>query len=519
MPVSSPVWLLDLVAGQTWRFASRTVTWDGNRYTDGLETPGSFADALSFSVPTEASFPVVIQAQHVAKLDMEDIALGATATLYYWQDPDGDDDPVVVISGTVEDPEYGGRDEPLDCSIREVPWDDNGRIPDATARIDLDTWPNYDTDAGIDDEFYPLVIGEPGIDVDTVGSPAYWVQIAATDYVLVAGHPRVASTATVSIYNKTQGTNNAPNLSHVADGLGRIVTVGDITAWGGIAAGDEIWAVWGAGGALPNPEDPTKPLTGAGDLIEYLLHRSTIRVDWGRLRAAKGRLNGYRIDTYLQPGPEERFSAWTWITEHMLPRLPVSVRTGPNGLYLAVFDPTAPVAQARVRLEHGRNCERVSTVAVLGTSDVANDFALSYAPQANKDKGSATVRLTGSTETLDAFDDAYRSAICEESVRRYGVIPREFKTAIVYDQSTAVRMLISEAALTALPFREVTYIVNDEADILDMEPGDLVSLTDSTLGWTDRAASAWTVRVTDPREVTLRLWHQPGRDYSPVRVS
>ena len=45
-----------------------------------------------------------------------------------------------------------------------------------------------------------------------------------------------------------------------------------------------------------------------------------------------------------------------------------------------------------------------------------------------------------------------------------------------------------------------------------LEPGDVVELTDSGLGWTAKIAHVWTVRVSETTEITLRLWHRPGRD-------
>ncbi len=508
--MASPVWLIDIEAGTTWRFATRRIVYAGSVYADGLETSGSFGDALSFSVPSESVMPITISAQAVPLLDTEDVSMGATATVRYWRDPDGDA-PVVVLSGPLEDPEYGGPDEPLTASVREVPWDDHGKIPQATARINDDTWPNRDTLPDIEDEFYPLVIGEPGVaSAGVYGSPAYYVLRGATDYVLIAQHPVLAST--VTIHDETGPSSASLSVLTVLDGLGRSVSVANASAWASLDAGDELWAVWDGGGGLANPEAPSDLLTGAGDVIEYILHRSTIRVDWGRLRAAKMRLNAYRIDTYIQADPGERVTPWDWIVDQLLPILPVSVRTGPDGIYLTVFDPGTPNSSARGALEEGRNCDRVSAVSVVGTSDVANDYSLSYAPRANKDKGSLVVRVTGSQETLDAYSGAVASSICVESVRRYGVISREVSTSAVYDTATATKILMAMAARDSLPSREVVYVL-DDGSLTDLEPGDTVSVTDSSLGWRDRTLYVWSVRVADEREVTLRMWHQAGRDY------
>lgn len=521
--MTSPAWLVDLVAGQTWRFASREIRWNGHTYADGLGVSDGGVDVLSFAEPTERAIQVTINAQHVPAFDVDDVAIGATATVYYWHDPDGTEDPVIAVAGVVEDPEYGGDAEPLTATVREVPWDDRGLLPDARAKVDDETWPDHDP--AIRGEFYPIVFGAPGV-VDSggssagFGSPALYVDTGGgADLVLLAGHPVAA--ATVVVRDITAGTAGVFNVQHQTDGLGRRVAVTDLTAdrvsgsLGAAVAGNEYWTRWsGSAGGLPSLTTPAVAMTGAGDVIEWLLHRSTIRVDWGRLRAAAGRLNAYKIDTYVQADPEERVKPWEWIADQLLPLLPVAVRTGPKGAYLAVFDPASQPKDVRGRLEAGRNCDRISPISVVGTADVANDFVLAYAAQAEEDTFYKEVRVTGSRATMDAYASSRRSAICQESVRRFGVVVRELTAAAIYDPSTAARVLTAMAAREALPAREVAYAVDDDADLRDLEPGDPVAITDASLGWSSRVAYVWSVRVAAEREVVLRLWHQIGRDKS-----
>lgn len=514
------VWMLDIAAGPTWRFATRPVDWNGDRYHHGLVTSGEALSALSFDAPEEVSHSFTVYAQHVADFDAESVALGAVGTLRYWEDPDGSDDPITVAVGTIEDPIFGGPDEPLGATLRDSPWLDRGLIPDAAAFVSADTWANFDTDANIDAEFYPLVIGEPGeyttSTPDAYGSPALYVDTTGgSELMMVAGHPVVGTS--IWLNNTTQGTQTTASVSTQADDLGRPVAVADVSAWvtaSGLAAGDEVWATWylAGHGGLPLPSDPSVALTGAGDLIEYLLHRSTIRVDWGRLRAAKQHLNTFRVDTYIQGLPEQRVSPWGWISEHLLPLLPVSVRTGPEGLYLAAFDPSRPVERGVERMEEGRNCDRISPVAAVGTEDVANSFELRYAPKSDRDKGFSVARVSGDRTLLDAFSGAIRSPVCEESVRRFGVRSRQMSTTAIYDDSTATRLLLAMAARTALPPLEVAYQMRRPTDL---EPGDQVRLVDDSLGWGARTAYVWSVRTGTPTEVTLRLWRIPGRDSAP----
>ena len=503
------VWLLDIEAGQTWRVATRGVTSEGNAYADGLDVPDpQDALALHASEPSERSIPLTVWVDQIPDFDIEAVLLGATGTLRWWSDPTSTDAPVTWMVGDLDDPEYGGRDEPVTLSLREVPWDDRGTLPALRASVDSDTWPSADPDA--EGERYPIPIGRPG--VSEAGTPALVVD-AAADQVLISDGSVAATTVTLVVNGVASA--GVP-VTETTDGLGRRVSICDTTAVPiNIADGDEVWVRWGAsaGGTL-DPDDPTAALRGAGGVVEYLLRRTTLRVDWGRIRAVRARLDPYLIDGYIGAAPGDRVGPWRWISEHVLPLLPVSLRVGPNGLYFAVFEPEAPIGQVRMALEEGRNCERVSPVVVLGTKEIANDLSLAYAPRASTDKPTSVATLTGVQATLDGDSAAIESAICRESVRRYGPRHRSDRTAVVYDRATALRVLRQRAATRALPPREVTYVL-DVADAERLDPGDPVSLIDAGLGWSARVMHVWAIRwAGSTREVTLRQYAQPGRDYS-----
>lgn len=502
------------MAGRTWRFATRELSWSGDAYADGLEVSGEHMEAVGLSEPVERSVPFALHAQHVPDFDADDIAIGATATLRYWRDPDGSEDPIVVVSGRVLDPEYGDGSEPLTATVEEAPWDDQGLLPDANAKVSEATWPNSTEDDSAE-EFYPLVFGEPGIGADDIpGAPALKVfdALAASPwYAVVAGHPVAATT--VEVYDRTGGASTTLAVSTVQDSVGRSVAVVNVFPWGAFAVGDELWVSWdAAGGGMVQPDDPTRLLNRAGDVVEWFLRRSTIRVDWGRLRAAKAALNAYRIDAYLAPDPDERVAPWRWVVDHLLPILPAQVRTSPDGLYLAAFDPSRPPEVASAAMERGRNCDRISAVSVVDSGEVVNDLTLHYACAADTDRSAASVRVSGDPAILAADADAIPSAACRDSVRRYGRRPLEMTSKVLWERATAIRALLSIAALRALPPVEVVYEVDDDDDLLRLEPGDAVSLTDAGLGWSGRLAYVWSVRFGDVREVTLRLWHTAGRD-------
>lgn len=494
------VWLLDLYATSTWYIATDAVTSNGRAYMPGLGSPGSFTDALSFSLPAERSVQINLSPGIDPALDLDDIALGATATLWHW--PTGASAPTVVLQGVVNEPTYGGADEPLTATLTELPWDDRARMPEPTARINASTWPNRDD--GIDGEYYPTIIGAPG-STGVMGSPAYYVD-TTNKFVLVAGHRVVAST--VTIHSPTASA--SLSIIHGADGLGRTVAYVDATTLS-LSGGEALYAVWDGGGGLAATGSTTVAMTGAGDVLEWLLRQSSLRVDYGRQRAWSARLNVYQIDTYMQSGPGGRTSPYEWISTHLLPLLPVSVRVGPGGLYIAVFDPSAPVEHAAHRLVNRLNCERISPVQTEGTNECVNDLSLGYAPRADEgDKPSATARVSADPNTLAAFSDAAESLICARSRGRFGPRSWEATTTAIEDASTAARILSAKATRSALPTQVVAYLL-DSAEP-PVEVGDPVSLTDSSLppSWTNAVAYVWTIAPGDSgTEVTLRRWWAP----------
>lgn len=504
-----PAWLLELTGRRLYRVATRQVDLaDGTAYAPGLSTNGIFDDVLSFDVPAErsVSFSLDLQDAGLSIEEVGDIAYGATASLYYY---DGTADPLLVLSGTVEEPEWGALDEPLTATVAERPWDDRTRMPDREAAFNDDTWPLRDTDAGFDGNLYPMVIGRPGL-TDVMGSPAFYVKIGATDYLVLAGHPTVAG-GTVTLHDKVNGGSASLTVLQIQDGLGRWVAAAissvTYTVFPSLTTGGAMWAVWdNAYGALL-PEDPSKPLRGAGDVIDYMLSRSTLRVDQGRVRAARQRLNAFLLDCYIQPSPGQSVSPWEWLQAHVLPLLPVVVRVGPLGLYVAAFDIFARTVDCGAVLEAGRNCVRISPVSALGTSDRVNDVRLHYAPRADLGSYASTVRAVG--DSGEAGSSVFVSQACRESAARFGSRQAEYRTEVIYDDETASKIVRFIAARDAMPAREVAYELTE--DVPGLEVGQPVLLTDAAVGMSGAVAHVWLLRQGDRKEVVLRLHWSAGR--------
>ena len=501
----SGAWLLEIDTGRIWRASTRHVTYDGNAYLPALAEVSGPVDGLSLSEPQDRSAQVVVHPAQLG-LDTDDISLGAVGRLYWWEDPDGLDPPELLLSGRLEAPEYGAHDEPLTTTIREVPWEDRARIPDvSTARIDSTSWPNAVD--GLDGEWYPEVIGLPGIDAeDVMGSPAYYVQQGGTKYVLLSRSPVVASS--VELRDQTGPSTFTGSPIRVADGYGQIVTVVNVGAWAALAVDDQVWATWdGSTGGIPAKDDPSRAMRGAGEVIAWALGKSSLRVDWGRQRAAEVALNAYQVDGYIAGTPGARPTPWEWLARDVLPILPVVVRQSSRGVYVVVLRPDAPEAAATVTLEEGRNCWRVSPVGTVG--EHASEVSMMYAPRADGDGWARRVVVSGQQDTLRMDPSALRHAAMEESYRRFGPRAVQLTSPTTYDDSTAVRAARAMASLVALPAREVSYEIEEG---LRVEPGDVVRLTDAGLGWTRRVVLGWSVLPGPRPELTVRHYYSSARD-------
>ncbi len=70
-------------------------------------------------------------------------------------------------------------------------------------------------------------------------------------------------------------------------------------------------------------------MDGAGDVLLWMLRRSTVPVDRRRFAALRERLNQYIVGGYVNA--EAR--PWDWVVDHLLPILPLSIVGGPAGSY------------------------------------------------------------------------------------------------------------------------------------------------------------------------------------------
>lgn len=495
-------WLLDLQVGEdVLRLAERPLDAPTGpqgaleAYRAGLDFAGQVADSVDPFADTPSSRRVDITAYLPDDLDPADLVergfdfSAARGVLWLWSPLTGALE--AVVSGVVRGVEYGQTGEPLTFSLEEVQEDDSARFPPADARVTKTSWPNA-TEKALG-ERYPWVIGEPGTTGATGAfpSPALFVN-STTDVLLVAGH--VVAASAVWVINDTDSTAASVAVFNARDGAGRAVSVVDLTASGVTVDVDADYFVsWGSsGGGLQH--DDGSLLAGAGDVLEWMLGHSSLRLDRGRTAAASVFLNTFRLDTIISASPDARFAPWDWIVDHLLPILPVTVRSSSDGFAPVVwrFDATADMAVGHLEVTPSPRAALRTAVSFSPRGSVANELTIHYAqdPRADAYRGRAV--LTGDTITAETDPDASLNLYCLASRSRYRdpygqpeSVPLEESSEVIWSAGTAAAVLAWWAQRYALQARLVGYTADLEL-VGSLEPGDVVTVTHPALSWASK---------------------------------
>jgi hypothetical protein len=478
--------LLELVyAGRTFRFATIPLTIESDdgdlEYDGGLDEVTWEEDIdIGATSPGEASvsLSVVFSDVDVAEL----VALGhdlgaATAELSRWVTGTVYEDRQVLITSRLSEPTYGAEQEPVSFSLVSGPYEDQTTVPESDEVVDEVSWPNApDRALG---KFYPRIIGAVGrIGTSQVpASPAVPIY-DANRRLLVAGHATKAGS--VYICNATVDPTvfvNIPLDSSIAaapvtDGRGRRVETVTI-ALADWSPGYEYWAAWPDEGGIPGKRE--QGATSAGDVLDYLLDLTGQRVDQGRTAAAAKLLRGFEIAGYI----DEPCNLWEWLQANLLPLLPVSVHTGPDGLYPIVwrYEATAEDAVAQIDIDRGDG-DRDGDVEYTDADDVRNEITLRWGLDAFADEFTRATTLTGN-DRISRSSRRFTNHIARVSRARYGPRSEVIETDLVYDEATAAAIVSWMAAAFALPSRILTYDLLPEFRHLEL--GDVVTLTDAEL--------------------------------------
>ena len=461
---------------------------DGLSVTAALEFLSPTAGASS--VPVQCVFPADLAALRATGLTLA----RAQCSLALWYEGDDYSARTPLASGEASDPEYGEEGEPTAFSIERAARTSTAEVPGATEQVDGITWP-----AGIltlaTDELglvYPRIYGAPGNGSSIPGSQGVWIDHSKTAHaggfysgleLMIAGHAVTADTIRLSTDATASGFEF--KVHHQLDALGRLIAFvdayydSDRTTW-------SSGTVYGLGNDVVDesfqPDSGVyKPVfcswrygeglsPAAGDVISDLLQLQGFPVDYGRMAAATSMLSAYRFDCAI----DARIKPMDWLSGNVLPLLPVSLRDGPDGLFLLVwrYDATREDATARVDADADPALFRAGPVRE-DTSEIANRFSLNYR---------YSVRTGAYTETLTRGTDESPDAYCLASQVEFGVIERMIDTANVYDQATGEAILAWMARAYAGARRRVAYVVPSS---YALQLGDIVRLTDSRISLSD----------------------------------
>lgn len=241
----------------------------------------------------------------------------------------------------------------------------------------------------------------------------------------------------------------------------------------------------------------------AGELLAWLLRRSTVPIDYSRAASAIEPLSWCRISGSI----EEQCTPLDWIRAHLLPILPVALVSGPRGLYPLVTRWEATTRDAVTSLDVDRDLlELVGGVTVAGSpaSELSIDFARDVAAGTYHGREG----LTGAWSPLPGWWAAFGTAsnvYTRASLQRHGrrTAPT-LQSDIIVDRVVAQRVLAWKSAALWTRHRQVAY--TGPREVLGwLQPGDVVTLSHGDLHLTDRIALVQAVSDHLSASPTVRL--------------
>lgn len=568
-------------AGLTIRLADGTAdieTADGEvlHYDEGLgdvsftetlplngDASGQLSVPLEMLMPEEVNVPALVAQGHRLASARAELARWVEGTTWEERRP--------VLVGRFSEPQHGAAEDPVVGSLEEQIWKESAFLIPPTWRVSGFTWEHADTvPVEVLGTTYPIILGRPGnvssaIDSDrwVTASPARWVlydrldtgggtgnQIAQIAALVCYGHAEVSS-VWVNTDDDTGGYRI--RTMHTFDERGVPVTVlpwweeanpdgAELDTYDAMAF-TYSWSngsVYGLGhNSLPtsfngttakqlyvawrDEDNPTAggPLVGgkavrsAGDVVLYLLGLTTRAVDRGRCAAFAPAVARFLIDAVIA---DATITPWGLLRDELLPILPISIVSGPEGLYFIPWRYDATPADATVFVDAGADpdIERLTPLTE-ETSDAANRFTLRFAYSYRTKSYAATITLGAEgDDTGDSVDGSVArfrtSPYCTASRKlTEATVDREIETALVYDEGTAWAILEWMAAVYALPRMTVRYRL-PEATFLHIERGAVALLTDPEVYLEARVAVVQEVKTDGSGflEVAFVMFERPG---------
>lgn len=502
-------WVLAVeYAGGTWYLTDEAMTIDDGAggsvvLSDGLLDVGDTVESIDLWATEsprrscQVAFDLGID---VAALIEEghDLA-GCVAELAQLADGDAWSNRRPFVRGRLVEPQYGAQGEGVQASIEQDVLTDESTLEPLSVQAqtiaDALVAAGYSltgvADGGV---VVPVVLGTPGSGV-VAGSRAVGVCIVAigmtgpfTVYAIAA---HAVAATTVRLLNPADDTSiSLPVVRYTLEG-GAVVSLvlDDLTA--------SLWTptntpvvVWDDGGGLV--AEGVGELTHAGDFVAWLLSLTEQEIDHGRTNLARQALSAFSLSGYV----DDSVSVADYIRETVLDVVPVSMMTGPRGVYPLVWrwDATELDAVAYWDLTTDLDIARESVITYEDGDRVANTVQLRFGWSPRRDDYTREMwavgdpasrprglRFGGATSLSLSY---WSDPVLARSTVRYGVRRDALESAIVHDDLTASRVLAWRSRRWALPSRVVEY--SAPQTWAWVEPGDYVTVTDPDLAWVKR---------------------------------
>lgn len=496
---SKPIFLVEFeFAGRTHRYATERVTLSSN---DGdldyfpnlidfdfvesadIVSPDLEANIVSMALVME-DVDLLLQLSNGIVLEGVDAVFSYVLTRYDIPGQ-GYEERVILYRGKIQEPQFGDPNEMdgfVSLSIEAQPYDGNRLLLDQNKYID-DRFPNRDVDTA-DGKIWPLVFGSPGKGIqETAGteknifaSPAYCIKKydSHNAQFMIAGHVVEASTCVIQDEEFNTATKT---IQKAVDNRGNpysyieIVPSDNVAMPGYSGSGtSREWWIYLDGG-ISNPyQDGT--ISGAGDLLRYMLSKSGQIIDDGAWANLSSILNAYKFSGYINDGG---ISSYDWIQSNLLPYLPITMRMGPKGLRPVLIELWAlshvdPIYHINVGNEE--ECQQITGVdTIRATSDLINEYTLEFGKRGFDQSYSSQIRV--SNREVESYDIPSDYSILSQN--RYGIKPSHGSNDYIYDRETAIQVALKRVRGKALPLLQLG--ISAPTDLGWLMIGDVVEVS------------------------------------------
>lgn len=538
-PAGPGAWLLDLeVSGRVFRYSTRQmeVRDAGSRsylYQAGL---ADFDMTLDGRQESQA---IKVVDRRVSWPLLADLTL-ATAILRHIEDDQVLEEALLVLEGSVDEPEYGDPQRPssLVGTIQVDPADRSW--PDPRAAVTSQTWENTPLDLGgpqydldLAGAVYPTVFGYPGDDgaggIPAPATPALMVDIQLAIgpglhnqavFLIGAG---VVDASQVRLYAPTQtfgsdGFTGAEDLAvtQTTDLLGRTVSVVTVAAASAAiwpTPGQEYYVGWsqadGGGARVPNGSGPIRSLT---DVALFALRNSGRKVDLQAQEAERQTLDALLIDGLLNdelPG-----GLVPWFEKVFFPLFPLVRARTRAGMYWRRVNYAATPADAVAHIDCDAGRARRASSIRTPVEGVRNRFVIEGGYFLRS--GQYTIRRTLADQAeaalpwfespdLLADERVIGSPVCARSRAIFGVREAStIQTKFLWSAATMTTCLHAWAARDAFPRQPVSY-TGDSREFRRRSAGDIVTVTDSEVGFDREVAVVRSLALSSDRLLVLNL--------------